>query len=183
MKFSQFLNEAPYLMHMDRDDVDEMADSYATVMKSKVGTEGFYDEVYDVIHYKKHYYAIVDHKRKRVLVNSKLNEITRGGKKYLRQSLLWKAPGVKSDMIDFLFIHILLEKYKMILSDDAQTHGSASFWRRHIKKLIGTARYTCGYVDKRGEVIKFNKDRWEQTFDEMYSMEHEETSIFIKQMD
>ena len=187
MNFSQFLNEAPYLMHFNRDEIDEVADTYETVMKYKVGNEGFYDEKYDIIHYKKkdknNDYAIVDHDKKRVLVNSKLFEITRGGKKYWRQALLWKAPGVKSDMVDYLFLNIIVEKNKMILSDDIQTVGSMSFWRRHIKKLIGASRYTLGYVDKSGNVIKFNKDSWQETFDEMYSMEHAETSIFIKQMD
>ena len=187
MNFSQFLNEAPYLMHLSKDEMDEVADTYETVMKYKLSTEGFYDEKYDIIHYKKkdknHDYAIVDHDKKRVLVNSKLFEITRGGKKYMRQSLLWKSPGVKSSMVDYLFLNIILEKHKMILSDDVQTIGSMSFWRRHIKKLVGAARYNCGYVDIKGNVIKFNKDRWQETFDEMYSMDHEETSLFIKQLD
>lgn len=187
MNFKQYLTEAPYMMHADREDIDDAADTYTTVMKYKVSTEGFYDEKYDIIHYKKtaknNDYAVVDHDKKRVLVNSKLFEITRGGKKYWRQSLLWKAPGVKSAMVDYLFLEVIVEKHKMILSDDTQTPGSASFWRRHTKKLIGGSRYNFGFVDKRGEVIKFNKDRWEKTFDEMYTLDHDETSLFIKQLD
>lgn len=180
MKFAQFLNETPAETEFSKAEIKSMTDSYKTVMGLKPTVLGKIKGK-EVVRYDKSEkstrFAILDRENEKVLFVSGL--FYRSAFKGYTQGVIWKDDKITSSDVQKVFFDYALKAAKLIMSDDLQSKGGKAFWYKICRNNLTSDKYEIGYVDD-GDFVKFNKNKFEEEFEDLYNEDLLHTVIYIK---
>lgn len=176
MKFAQFLNEAPSMIELERDEI------YGVPSYSRVkDVFEVYDDGYDL--YRRdvsdgYEYAVLNHDDKKVEYFSYVEDTRALGKKAHVQKFAYKSEDADSSIVQYVFFNYLLPEFKLMITDNHHTKGGRAMWNKIIKTGLNNSKYEVGYSNGK-ETSQFDKDKWELEFKKGYV--NSSTFFYIKQ--